>query len=223
MKIKTLLFLAILLFAMSCTKTEKSNIPPTEDKYLTTSSGSSWNYHKTDSSGSTPVSSDYTLSSTSRDSSINGKSYHVFTISNGSNQYLYNNGNDYYQFDSLPVDLSAAPFERLYLKDNAALGTNWIQSLTVSISGNPIPVILKYTIEEKGISRTVNGMTYSDVIHVSTSISSSLIPPASFSNNINSYYAKKYGLIENSTIVSLNYPGFMQNIHIETRLVSASL
>lgn len=224
MKIKNLLFPACMLFFLSCKKTPAS-VATEPVSYLTISTGSTWNYHVTDSSGTVPVSTDYSLTSTSKDTLINGRSYHIFNNSLGNNQYLNVTGNDYYQFDSLPAALGAIAFERLYLKDNAAVGVNWAQNLSVTLPGVPIPVpvTITYSISEKGISRTVNATTYSDVIHVSTTISSSLIPSASLTTSINSYYAKKYGLIENSTIINLNYLSFVQNINVVTKLVSANI
>ena len=76
---------------------------------------------------------------------------------------------------------------------------------------------------EKGISRTVNSTSYSDVIHVSTTISSALIPAASLTTVINSYYAPKYGLIENSSVVHLDFAGIVQDVDTETKLVNATL
>ncbi len=222
MKIKYFLFATALLFIFSCKKSSTPNNSQT-DNYLTTSAGSTWNYHEIDSSGSTPVNSDYTITSTNKDSLINGRSYHVYNISSGGNQYLNVSGNDYYQFDSLPSALGTTTFERLYLKDNANVGTNWTQDLSVTVQGVPVPVQLSYSIVEKGISRTINGKDYSDVIHVSTTISSSFIPAANLTTSIDSYYAKKYGLIESSTIISLNYLGFVQNVNVETKIVSANL
>ena len=222
MRIKALLFLLFPLFILSCKKNENSTTPQ-QDNYQTVSAGSTWNYHSTDSSGATPVNKDYVLTSTSRDSSINSKNYHVFNNSGGGNQYLNISGNDYYQYDSLPAGFGTTVFERLYLKDNTAAGVSWTQSLGVTLSGIPVPVTLSYTIAEKGISRVVNGTTYTDVIHVTTSISSTLIPAAFLTTNINSYYAKKYGVIETSNIIRLNYMGFIQNINSTTKLVSATL
>ena len=221
MKIKTLLLPAFLLFMASCKKSETNT--PQQDKYLTTSTGSTWNYHETNSSGAAPVNTDYTLTSTSRDSSINGRSYHIFSNSAGGSQYLNNTGGDYYQFDSLPAGFGTTAFERWYLIDIAPVGISWTQTISVTLSGIPVPVILTYNIAEKGISRSVNGTTYTDVIHVTTTIHSPLIPSASLSTNINSYYARKYGLIEGTNIIQLNYMGFIQNINIETKLVSANL
>ena len=224
MKIKNLLFPAFLLFIISCKKSSQTNTQP-QGNYLTTTTGSTWNYHQIDSSGSSPVNSDYTVTSSSKDTLVSGRSYHVFNTSAGGNQYLNISGNDYYQFDSLPAGSGSAVFERLYLKDNVNIGSSWTQSTTVTVPGVlfPIPVTLTYQIAEKGISRTVNTQTYTDVIHVSTTISSSLIPSANLTSSINSYYAKKYGLIENTTIINLNYTGIIENVNIEMKIVSATL
>ena len=139
MKIKFSLFLAIILFAISCQKSNDNPTPPSQaDSYYHTAAGSSWNYHSVDNSGATAP-SDYTITSTSRDTSINGKSYHVFTNSDGGSQYLFLSGHDYYQFDSLPAGLGTGALERLYLKDNAALTASWSQNLSVAVPGSPIP------------------------------------------------------------------------------------
>jgi hypothetical protein len=225
MKVKALLFPVFMLFAVSCKKTPQTSSQGAGGTYLTTSTGSSWNYHQIDSSGSNPVNSDYNVTSTSTDTVINGRSYHIFNTSAGRNQYLNISGNDYYQFDTLPAGIGSAVFERLYLKDNSPVGTQWGQSVTVTVPGIPfpVPVTLTNTISEKGISRTVNGNSYSDVIRVSSTISSSLIPGASLTSSINSYYAKKYGLIENTTIIHLDFTGIIANVNIETKIVSATL
>ena len=128
MKIKTLLFPIFLLFIVSCKKSETAKTLP-EDKYITTSTGSTWNYHDINASGTAPVNKDYTLTSTSRDSSINSRNYHIFSNSVGGNQYLSITGSDYYQFDSLPAGFGTTVFERLYLIDIAPVGISWTQTL----------------------------------------------------------------------------------------------
>ncbi|KAA9037678.1 hypothetical protein FW778_16420 [Ginsengibacter hankyongi] len=225
MKLKNLLFPAIILIFFSCKKTTDTPTPSRQDTYVNADAGSTWHYHQADSSGNTPVNTDYTITSTTKDSSISGKTYHVYNVSNGNNQYLNISGNDYYQYDSLPAGLGTTAFERLYLKDNMNVGTGWSQTLSVTVPGIPIPVpvTLNYQIAEKGVSRTVNSQNYSDVIHVTATISSTLIPSADLTTSINSYYAKKYGLIENSTLVSLNYLGVVANVNVQTKIVSASL
>jgi hypothetical protein len=225
MKTKLLILgFAVLLFS-SCKKDDNGNTPPTEtNAYINTNAGSSWTYHETNSSGITPLNTDYTLVSSSADTSINGKTYHIFNYSYGGSQYLNISGHEYFQFDSIPGGLNQV-FDRLYLKDNVAAGTTWKQDLSVTVPDVPlpVPVTITNTISEKGISRDVNGTTYSNVIHVSTSITSSLIPASALTSSIDSYYAEKYGLIENSSVVSLNFFGITKFVDVKTKLTSATL
>lgn len=225
MKIKLSLLLAIVLITFSCKKNGGDPAPPSQpDPYFNSAAGSFWDYHSVDNSGVTSP-SDYTITSTSRDSSISSKSYHVYDNSLGGSQYLNITGHDYYEFDSLPAGLGVGAIERLYLKDNAAAGTNWSQNISVTIPGSPlqVPFTITNSIMAKDITRTVGGKSYSNVIHVSTAIHSSLIPAASLMTNINSYYAPGYGLIENSSVVHLDYLGLMEDLDTQTTLVSATL
>ncbi|MDP4283738.1 MAG: hypothetical protein Q8891_04905 [Bacteroidota bacterium] len=213
---------SIIVFA-GCSKSKNNiNTTPAQETYLNTTSGSTWTYHEIDSSGATPSNSDFTVTSTSEDTTISTKSYHIYHYSYGSNEYLNITGNSYYHFDSIPGVLGEI-FERLYLKDDAAIGANWKQNISVTVSSIPIPLTISNTIAEKGISRTVNGGNYTGVIHVITSISSTAIPSAFLTSNIDSYYAPKYGLIENTTKIHLNYLGVTQNVNIETKLQSSVL
>ena len=224
MKFKLIALLSLCLVIFSCKKNDSTTTPPQNDTFLTTTSGSSWNYHVVDNSGLVPA-SDYTLTATDRDTSITGKTYHVFTNSSGGNQYMTVSGHDYYQFDSLPTGVGNAVIDRLYLKDNVAVGGNWTQTVNVDIPGSPVPApfTVSNSIVESGISRTVNGTVYNDVIHVSTHISSAFIPPAALTTSIDTWYAKKYGLIENTTVVHLDFSGITQDVNTATTLTSATL
>lgn len=192
---------------------------------MTTTAASTWNYQQTNNAGPTPVVSNYVITSTSRDTTINSKIYHVFSNSAGPNRFFNVTGHDYYQFDSLPGGLSGGVIERLYLKDEGAVGISWIQNLSVNLPGVPIaiPVTITNSITEKGISKTVNAVVYTDVIHVSSTISSAVIPAAALTTSIQNYYARKFGLIEGSTMINLNYLGFIQNVNLQTKLMSAIL
>lgn len=226
MKLINLSIAASLLFTVSCSKKSgDAPVSPASTVYLTTSSESSWNYNQIDSSRATPVSSDYTITSTAKDTLIDTRTYHVYSNSAGGNQYFNLSGNDYYQFDSLPAGIGKGVFEELYLKDNAAAGSTWTQTQTVSVTGSPVPVpvLLSFTIAEKNISRMVNTTNYTNVIHISATISSSLIPVASLTSSINSYYAPNYGLIESSTKINLNYLGLIENVNLTVKLLNASL
>ncbi len=216
-------FCLTLLLITGCKKDDTDSGPQTEI-FINTSAGSTWNYQESDNFPPQTV-SDYTITSTSRDTSINGKNYHVYTDSDGDNRYLNMTGRDYYQHDSLPLGVGSGVFERLYLKDDLAAGANWVQTLTINVPALPIPipVTITNTIAEKGISRTVNNVEYKNVIHVTTSISSALVPASSLTTNISSYYAPQVGLIENSNIVQLDYLGITESINIQTKLISADI
>lgn len=224
MKTKLIILFAVTLSFNACSKKDNSTTPTTNNSsYINTTAGSTWSYHEVDSSGATPKNSDYTVTSTSQDSTINGRKYHVYNYSYGGNNYLALSGNDYYQYDSIPVS-GGVNVERLYLKDNLAAGASWTQDFNLTIPNIPFPVTLTATnkIVEKGISRTVNGVNYSNVIHVSTSLSSALIS-SGFTSAIDTYYAPNYGLIESSTLIQLSYLTLSENINIKTQLMSASL
>lgn len=229
MKTSILALFAISLFFTSCSKNDNSgqNNPPGQDAFINTSSGSTWIYHADNTKGGVVNSSDYTVTSTDKDTSVNSRKYHVYSYSYGGSQYLGLSGHDYYEYDSIPgsSSIGGAAVERLYLKDNANKGDTWKQDFTFQISGIPIPLTVSNKITDKGISRTVSGITYENVTHVSSSISISslLIPASALTSAIDSYYAPKYGLIENSTIVSLNYSGITEDVNIKTQLLSAVL
>ena len=217
---KLLFLLCLLVLFANCNKKKAA----TPDAYYHTAANSSWNYQNVNSSAGAPITTNYVVTSTNRDTTAMGKTYHVFTNSASGNQYYNHTGSDYYQLDSLKLAATAVLFDRLYLKDEATVGTGWTQSLNLTIPAIPIPVpiTVSYSIAEKGISRTVNGIAYSDVIRVSTSINTSLLPTA-ITSTINSYYARKYGLIENSTVVAINFMGVTQNINTSTKLMSSDL
>jgi len=226
MKTNLIILFAGTLFFTACSKKDNSTTPSTTDStYLNTNAGSTWSYHEVDSSGATPRATDYTVTSSPQDSTINGRKYHVYNYSYGGNEYLSFSGHDYYQYDSIPVS-GGINVERLYLKDNLAAGSTWTQNFVLNIPSIPIPgditLVATNKIAEKGISRTVNGKTYSNVTHVSTSLATALIL-SGFISAIDSYYAPNYGLIESSTLIQLNYLTLSENINIKTQLMSATL
>lgn len=219
-----LIYLLALWTGFSACQKEFNDEDTPGDKYITLTPNSTWNYQIINNSGTGAMSGTITITSTEKDTIINGKMYHIFNNSSGGNQYINITGHDYYQYDSLPIPTAPA-FDRLYLKDDAPVNTSWTQELTISIPNVPlaIPVVITNTVKEKGISRVVNNITYSDVIYVQTAISSVLIPPGSLITNIDSYYAKRYGLIENSSVIKLNFSGMSENVDVKMILLHAVL
>lgn len=222
MKTNLLIFFIATSILASCSK-NNSNDTTTNDSYINTNTGSTWNYHQIDSSSSSPVVSDYSVTSSSEDTTINSKKYHVYNLSYGGNRYMTVSNNNYYQYDSIPIT-GGISIERLYLKSDAKVGDPWSQTFTLNIPNAPFPIDLTVDnkILEKGVSRTVNGISYSNVIHVSTTLSNPLITTG-FTSSIDSYYAPKFGLIESRVLIQLNYLTLRQNVNITTQLMSADL
>jgi hypothetical protein len=214
------LLLTIALF--SC-KDGKS--PEDTTTFMNIKAGSTWNY-ETSNNLLPGATSTYTLTSTNRDTVANGNTYHVYTNSaTNASEYYRVSGNDYYTFQKLPAELGGSLIENLYLKTNVSTGVNWIQNFMVSVPGIPfpLPVTITNTILEKGISKTVNGSTYNNVIHTSTGIAVSGIPPASLTTDIHNYYAPNVGMVENSNKININFPPAVGNTDNTTKLKTAVL
>ncbi|MGN6266841.1 MAG: hypothetical protein ACTHM5_14245 [Ginsengibacter sp.] len=220
----SLVFFALLFIFSSCKKDNAPKDNPSNETYVNTNTGSTWTYRQTDVADNNST-SDYTITSTANDTTIDSRKYHVYTYSYGGSKYLGIEGHDYYQYDSIPIT-GGVNIQRLYLKDNAAKDDTWKQDFNLQIQelqGATIQLTVQNKVVEKGITKTVNGKDYSNVYHVSTSLSSSAIPSTALTSTIDSYYAPGYGLIENTTQVELNYLGLVKEVNFKTELTSADL
>jgi len=217
-------FLASFAF-VSCGKSDADPDPVTGTAYMTTSAGATWNYESIDSSMVPPTVTTYSLTSTNRaDTQINTRSYHIYSNSNGSSEYYNISGNDYYTYQRLPDAVGNAQIEVLYLKANLNVGETWAQSSSVTVSGIPVTINYSNRIAEKGISKIVNGITYTNVIHVETTLG--IVPPfpipaptsSEFSTDLDFYYAPKYGLIHSDTRINVDYMGIVESTRLHTRI-----
>ena len=210
-KILTVLF--IISGAILSCKKEVSAPVVTSGTYMNFTPNSTWNYDLIDNV--TAAISNYTVTSTNRDTLANGKTYHVFTNSTGVNEYYNFSGNDYYVFQSLPALLGGAAVQNLYLKDNVSINTSWNQEYKLTVSNLPLSIILTNTVTEKGVSKTINATNYTDVIHITTTISLSVLgmplPAGALTTDIQTYYAKNYGMIQSKNKIGLNYNGVVSN------------
>jgi len=227
MKKILLAFLAISIAIISCKKDKSTPTSATTDNYMPVTANSTWQYKTVNNLMVNNDSLMYTVTSTNRDSSINSKIYHVLTTTNGPNQYRNITGNDYYTFQALPQALGGSAVETIYLKDNVAANGSWNQLYNITASGLPVTINLTNTIAEKGIGRTVNGIAYTDVIHVTTTLSVSLLgsplPGGAVITDIQSYYAKKVGMIESKNKISINFSGITNDIDQLTTLKKADI
>jgi hypothetical protein len=204
---------SLLVLAISCKKDDEDPVA-TPLPYMNMNSGTTWYYDisTTDTSGNVTTVAD--TATVGVDTSINSKTYKIVNHTSGAASYYNLTGNDYYQFQNLPAPLNTA-VEALYLKDNVGQGTSWTQTVNVDIGGVPLPITLTYTLTEKDITKTVNGISYPEVIGVKTDISSSLLPGA-ISSDIKNYYARGAGLIEAHYLINVTSP---VDIHLNTTTV----
>ncbi len=225
MKKNIFAILAIGMLFSACKKSGSSGA--TAIPYMSTSANSTWQYENiNNATGPSPVTTNYTITSTNRDTTISGRVYHVYTNTPGNtSEYYLISGNDYYQYRDLPAAIGGAKIEALYLKDNLAVGGSWSQSFNIFFSGITVPITVTYSILEKGISKTVNGISYTDVITVKTAIAinNPLIPASALTTNIKSYYARKFGLIQSENNVVVNFMGINQTTDTQQRLKTADI
>jgi hypothetical protein len=164
--------------------------------------GSNWTYTSNGTS--------YKLTLTNRDTVAVGRTYKVLSNSNGANQYQAKVGTEYYRLASLQGILPA--YDELYLKSDQNVSATWQLIIPIQVSTVTVNVTAKYTIAEKGISKTVQGTNYTDVVHVHQDFSS----PFGNNGTADWYYAKGIGLI--SSNVAISFPG--QNFNNTTELTA---
>lgn len=219
----------LLSASFSCKKSDPAPNPPAAVKFMSLTNGSTWTYKFTNNPSTTPVTNNYTITATNRDSVANGKTYRVFTNSAGPNEYYNITGSDYYTYRSLKTSFIDTSLEVLYLKDNLAVNGTWEQNIpfSVDVFGVPVPVTLKFSnkIAQKGISKTVNGTPYTDVTEVSTTLSLTGSPiPVTLTSDIHYYYAPKVGQIENKTTINFSTTGIPpSSVDQKTELQSSNV
>ncbi|WP_250432343.1 hypothetical protein [Hanstruepera flava] len=138
---------------------------------------------------------------------FNGDEYYAYDSFLGLPTWLRKQGVNYYVrnevFYSIPgYDVQSTPFVVNMLKDDAEVGESWSSDINYTISfiataGSPeIPdtsVSATYSFEMIGrdLSRTVEGNTYENVLHVNLTVSA-----LGQNETADYYYAKDVGMIE---------------------------
>ena len=115
----------------------------------------------------------------------------------------------------MPAPLSVN-VENLYLKDNATAGTTWVGATATITNPAPLTITLTNTLMEKDLSRSVNGVAYTNVIHVKSALTIAGLPFVT--SDMNYYYAPRVGLIENHIIITTSAPLPPLNIDTQTKL-----
>ena len=227
---KKILFGAVLLGSLfvSCSKDGDDDliIDPVSETYINTAAGSTWTYEETDNTDPGSGVSAFTIVSTNKDTTVNGKTYHVYTSSDGGSTYNGKSGNDYAAFESLPSELGGANVDNIYLKSAAAVNSSWVQTYTLNYSGFPLTVNITNTIVGKGLNKTVLGKSYGNVIQVKTDIALSGLAASAVKvvTDIQSFYAPNVGNIETNAKIDYTLTGMpTESSNTTTRLKSATL
>lgn len=225
---------------VSCSKDEDSTPnPPGGDPYMTLNAGDTRDFRRTVNNPTTP-SENYRVTTTNRDTTVGSRVYRVFESSGGGNQYFNISGSDYYTYADVGGALQGVLLENLYLSTSQNAGATWNQDfddIAVPGIGGTVSGTLTNKIEAKGLTHIVPGFaTYTDVIRVSSTVNNIVatvsgfpvnIPANQVYTNIQSYYAPKVGLIENSSIISFNIDlmGFQyqDSSNVSTILTASSI
>lgn len=180
--------------------------------YQPLSSGSYWKYTIT---GGFPDEQTQTLSG--KTTGINNKTYYEVNIvskSYGNSPGYFNTDNGIYKMRASTL-IKGLTVELTYLDANKAVGETWTASMTDNGQVNGVPARVLGKIIEKGISHTVLGKNYSDVIHTQVDVQYDMGGFSSYSS-YQMYIAKGVGIIE-----SIN-SAFGQDFN-ETKLVEYSI
>jgi len=180
------LLLPLLLLA-ACSDSSVDPSGNADHPYQPTSKGSTWVY--------TGIVPDVVTSL--GDTVIDGKTYLLLSNSSGPNNlFRIENG----VYTSWPSTTPTPGTATTFLKDNVPVGTTW--SFQIGIT------YYEYRIAEVGISHTVNGQVYNDVIHVH--YTSGFLNPSTGQVQVgvetDTYHARGIGTIE------VNHGSFGRNI-----------
>jgi hypothetical protein len=154
-KLKFLLMWCLMLgILVSCGDKDDDASPSTAElDYQPSTKGSTWSY-----GGSSP----YTLTATGNTKVIEGKTFAEFETKQGNEtrkSYLLKEKGVY---TAIGMDPTAGDIALTFLKEETPAGKPWYQTNVI----NGVETKLTFTIIAKGITKTVEGKNYKDVIHV---------------------------------------------------------
>ncbi|WP_439882654.1 hypothetical protein ACSX1A_05675 [Pontibacter sp. MBLB2868] len=183
-KLKLMFIWCLMIGIMtSCGNDEDATPASAEQDYVPTTKGSTWSY-----GGASP----YTLTATGNTKVIDGKTYAEMETKQGSEtrkSYVLKEKGVY---TAIGMDPTMGNFALMFLKEETPVGKPWFQTSTI----NGMDATMTFTILEKGATKTVQGNTFKDVIHVEM-VSTYTQAEMGIEFNLTSeyYWAKGVGLI----------------------------
>lgn len=162
--------------------------------YLPLTSGTFWKL-KDSTSGTIQ-----TNTVTSKTKTINGILYTAVTNDQSSDTaYMAQVGADYYLYQAaVTASGGTASVLMHFLNDTAAVGQTWQYD---GGSGNGFPIIMTGKIIERGISVTVNGKTYTNVIHTRLHMAYDILGTITDATDYDFYVAKGVGIVQVRTLL----------------------
>jgi len=147
---KKILNLVVVIFLLaSCSENDPQPIVTNAD-YFPNTPGSNWSYEGIFSTS---------ITLTGEKVKLDGKNYFKIESTSSNPSYLAKGNGEYFLRGFVQ---GVADQNLLVLKDNVQEGSTWSQHITI----NKLDNTFTYSIVEKAVSKTINGITYSDIIVV---------------------------------------------------------
>jgi hypothetical protein len=213
---KKLLALSLIaaIFMSGCDDDDPAPTPPASN-FQPTTTNSTWTY-KFENKNNAAANYNFTVKAINKDTSINSKTYKVFTSTAGGNEYYLKSGTDYYQFAGFAGLTNS--IELNYLKD-AAVGTKWSETKAVTINGFPVSPTFNYEIKEKLSNLTVNALNFTNVLRVQVTLT---VPGLTItSQDLNFFYADGVGRVKTQTKLVVSFP--VINADTETSITAYTI
>jgi len=189
MKVLKLLFtycLFLITFTACNTKEEDVDLQPvisSKTDYLPTTVGSNWTY-----GGPAP----YTLSVTGAQKDINSKIYYELETVRGTTANKMYVAKDKGIYKTIGLVNGMGDLDIMTLNEATTVGQSWVQTGNV----NGFDVNMTLTVEETGITKTIAGHTYDQVINIKIKINYMYMgADMGINNTTNYYFAQGVGLI----------------------------
>jgi hypothetical protein len=183
---------AVIIFCFFGCK--KDSNPAPSGEYLPLTDGSTWKYNYVSDGGTTDT---LIVKMTGGTTLIDGKTYYnaASTYRQGTSPGYFYAGNHLYA--TRTADQGFGSIELQLLNDTASVGYQWLTIPTAdgTLGGTPVRTI--NTIKEKNITRTLNGKTFTNVIHTQVQLQYNNGSGFGTAVTYDFYLAKGIGLIEN--------------------------
>ncbi|MFD2144900.1 hypothetical protein [Mucilaginibacter antarcticus] len=191
-----ILFAIAVTFVAGC-KNDEPDFSVGEKVYNTyqpTSKGSFWKYNKTALGGTAETE---TQTMIGKDILINKKTYSTIYTQSGttenSSSYFSHQDDSYIKRVAFSGGIDV---EYLYLKDNYVVGRTWTASVTEGGFVNGLPARIVGALVEKGITKSVSGKKFTDVMHTRLNFQYDEGDGFKTVEVIDYYVAKGVGIIE---------------------------